>query len=70
VLFPFARKAAGALSTRHSRAPSDLSEGRRFEDSGAKVPREDEDVSEASIQMQVVMPGLDPGIHQTSEEFF
>jgi hypothetical protein len=56
--FNFAREAAGAAGTRHSLRPRFRGEG-FMHDPDAIAPRE-----------YFVMPGLDPGIHQSSQGFF
>jgi hypothetical protein len=70
VLFYFAHKAAGALGTRHSLRP--LEGGMFLANLGHIRPRDREAVfGERDIDTRTaVMPGLDPGIHQSSHKHF
>jgi hypothetical protein len=74
----FAREAAGALGARHSLRPL-ISQGQEFKAKLARNTRRDREAVSARRGLKIevdaqantlVMPGLDPGIHPSSQKFF
>jgi hypothetical protein len=66
----FARKAAGASGARHSLRPL-IGEGGKFRINLAQNMRRDREAvfaNEEGDTITLVMPGLDPGIHRSSQE--